>query len=124
MDALALTDHGGMYGTIEFYKACKAAGIKPIVGVEGYLAPSIEEKTGRYEYSHLLLLAKNRVGYHNLLKLTTIAHTRGCHYPPRVEKRVLAEHAQGLVGTSGCRSAEIPELLLKGGNNGEQAAAR
>ncbi|HZC79169.1 MAG TPA: PHP domain-containing protein, partial [Ktedonobacterales bacterium] len=66
MDALALTDHGGMYGTIEFYKACKAAGIKPIVGIEGYLAPSIEEKTGRYEYNHLLLLAKNRVGYHNL----------------------------------------------------------
>ena len=76
MDALALTDHGGMYGSIEFYKACKAAGIKPILGVEGYLVPSLEEKTGRYEYNHLLLLAKDPVGYHNLLKLTTLAHTR------------------------------------------------
>src|SRR5215469_8269845 len=59
MDALALTDHGTMYGAIEFYKACHAAGIKPVLGVEGYLAPSIEEKTGRYEYNHLLLLAQN-----------------------------------------------------------------
>jgi len=91
---------------------------------EGYLAPSIEEKTGRYEYSHLLLLAKNRVGYHNLLKLTTIAHTRGYHYRPRVDKRVLAEHAEGLIVTSGCLSGEIPELLLKGDLNGARAAAR
>src|SRR5258706_462959 len=124
MDALALTDHGGMYGTIEFYKACKAAGIKPIIGVEGYLAPSIEEKTGRYEYNHLLLLAKTRVGYNTLLKLTTIAHTRGYHYRPRVDKRVLAEHAEGLIVTSGCLSGEIPELLLKGDLNGARAAAR
>jgi DNA polymerase III subunit alpha len=124
MHALALTDHGGMYGSIEFYKACKAAGIKPILGVEGYLAPSIEEKTGRYEYNHLLLLARNQTGYHNLLKLTSIAHTRGYHYRPRVDKRVLAEHAEGLLVTSGCLSGEIPELLLKGDLNGARAAAR
>ena len=68
MGALALTDHGGMYGSIEFYKACKAAGIKPILGVEAYLAPSLAEKTGRYDYNHLLLLARNQTGYHNLLK--------------------------------------------------------
>ena len=124
MNALALTDHGGMYGSIEFYKACKAAGVKPIIGVEGYLAPSLEEKTGRYEYNHLLLLARNKVGYHNLLKLTTIAHTRGYHYRPRVDKKVLAEHAEGLIVTSGCLSGEIPELLLKGDLNGARAAAR
>src|SRR5690242_5084799 len=124
MDALALTDHGGMYGSIEFYKACKAAGAKPILGVEGYLAPSIEEKTGRYEYNHLLLLARNQAGYHNLLKLTTIAHTRGYHYRPRVDKKVLAAHAEGLIVTSGCLSGEIPELLLKGDLNGARAAAR
>ncbi|HKS69139.1 MAG TPA: DNA polymerase III subunit alpha, partial [Ktedonobacterales bacterium] len=124
MDALALTDHGGMYGAIEFYKACKAAGIRPVIGVEGYLAPSIEEKTGRYEYNHLLLLAQNNTGYHNLLKLTTIAHTRGYHYRPRVDKKVLAAHAEGLIVTSGCLSGEIPELLLKGDLNGARAAAR
>jgi DNA polymerase III subunit alpha len=124
MRALALTDHGGMYGSIEFYKKARAAGIKPILGVEGYLAPSLEEKTGRYEYNHLLLLARNTVGYHNLLKLTTIAHTRGYHYRPRVDKRVLAEHAEGLIVTSGCLSGEIPELLLKGDLNGARVAAR
>ncbi|HST87213.1 MAG TPA: DNA polymerase III subunit alpha, partial [Ktedonobacterales bacterium] len=124
MDALALTDHGGMYGSIEFYKACQAAGVKPIIGIEGYLAPSIEEKTGRYEYNHLLLLARNQTGYHNLLKLTTIAHTRGYHYRPRVDKKVLAEHAEGLIVTSGCLSGEIPELLLKGDLNGARAATR
>jgi DNA polymerase-3 subunit alpha len=91
---------------------------------EGYLASSIEEKTGRYDYNHLLLLARNNVGYHNLLKLTTIAHTRGYHYRPRVDKKVLAEHADGLIVTSGCLSGEIPELLLKGDLNGARAAAR
>ncbi len=124
MGALALTDHGGMYGSLAFYKACKAASIKPILGVEGYLAPSLEEKTGRYEYSHLLLLAKNRTGYANLLKLTSIAHTRGYHYRPRVDKKVLREHAEGLIVTSGCLSGEIPELLLKGDLNGARTAAR
>jgi DNA-directed DNA polymerase III PolC len=124
MDALALTDHGGMYGAIEFYKACRDAGIKPVIGVEGYLAPSIEEKTGRYEYNHLLLLARDNTGYHNLLRLTTIAHTRGYHYRPRVDKKVLAAHAEGLIVTSGCLSGEIPDLLLKGDLNGARAAAR
>ncbi len=90
---------------------------------EGYLAPSLEEKTGRYDYNHLLLLAKNRVGYHNLLKLTTIAHTRGYHYRPRVDKKVLEQHAEGLIVTSSCLSGEIPELLLRGDLNGARAAA-
>ena len=124
MDALALTDHGGMYGSIEFYKACKAAGIKPILGVEGYAVPSLEEKTGRYEYNHLLLLAKDQIGYHNLLRLTTLAHTKGYQARPRIDKKMLAEYAEGLIVTSGCLSGEIPELLLKGDLNGARAAAR
>jgi DNA-directed DNA polymerase III PolC len=124
MNALALTDHGAMYGCLEFYKACKASSIKPILGVEAYLAPSLQEKTGRYEYNHLLLLAKNSVGYHNLLKLTTIAHTRGYHYRPRIDKQVLQEHAEGLIVTSGCLSGEIPELLLKEDLNGARTAVR
>jgi DNA polymerase-3 subunit alpha len=124
MDALALTDHGGMYGSIEFYKACKAAGIKPILGVEGYAVPSLEEKTGRYEYNHLLLLAKDQVGYHNLLKLTTLAHIKGYQARPRIDKKMLAAHAEGLIVTSGCLSGEIPELLLRDDLNGARAAAR
>jgi DNA polymerase III subunit alpha len=124
MNALALTDHGAMYGSLEFYKACKASGVKPILGVEAYLAPSLQEKTGRYEYNHLLLLAKNSVGYHNLLRLTTIAHTRGYHYRPRIDKQVLQDHAEGLIVTSGCLSGEIPELLLKEDLNGARSAVR
>ncbi len=124
MNALALTDHGAMYGSLEFYKACKAEDVKPILGVEAYLAPSLEEKSGRYEYNHLLLLAKNQTGYHNLLKLTTVAHTRGYHYRPRIDKKVLEQHAEGLIVTSGCLSGEIPELLLKGDLNGARSAAR
>ncbi|MGH2515429.1 MAG: DNA polymerase III subunit alpha, partial [Ktedonobacterales bacterium] len=124
MDSLALTDHGGMYGSIEFYKACKKAGVKPILGCESYLAPSLEKKAGRHDYNHLLLLAKNNVGYQNLLKLTTIAHTRGYHIRPRMDKKVLAEYAAGLIVTSGCLSGEIPELLLKEDLNGARAAVR
>jgi DNA polymerase-3 subunit alpha len=124
MHALALTDHGGMYGTLEFYKKAREAGIKPIIGVEGYLAPSIEDRTTRYEYNHLLLLARDQIGYNNLLKLTTIAHTRGYHYRPRVDKKVLEQHSGGLIVTSGCLSGEIPELLLKGDLNAARRAAK
>ena len=124
MNALALTDHGSMYGTIEFYKKARAAGIKPIIGIEGYLAPSIEDRTSRYEYNHLLLLARDQIGYNNLLKLTTIAHTRGYHYRPRVDKKVLEQHAGGLIVTSGCLSGEIPELLLKGDLNAARRAVK
>ncbi|HZC04567.1 MAG TPA: PHP domain-containing protein [Ktedonobacterales bacterium] len=124
MRALALTDHGTMYGTLEFYKACNDAGVKPIIGVEGYLVPSLEEKTGRYEYNHQLLLARTTQGYHNLLKLTTYAHTRGYQARPRMDRKMLAEHAEGLIATSSCLSGEIPELLLRGDLNGARAAAR
>ncbi len=124
MNALALTDHGTMYGSLEFYKAAKAAGIKPIIGVEGYLVPSLEEKTGRYEYNHQVLLARTQVGYHNLLKLTTLAHTRGFQARPRMDKKMLAEHAEGLIATSSCLSGEIPELLLREDLNGARAAVR
>ena len=88
------------------------------------MRPRSKRRPGRYDYNHLLLLAKNRVGYHNLLKLTTIAHTRGYHYRPRVDKKVLEQHAEGLIVTSGCLSGEIPELLLRGDLNGARAAAR
>ncbi len=115
--ALALTDHGVMYGVIEFYKEAKAAGIKPIIGVEAYLAPrrmtDRDPKLDRKAY-HMLLLAKNQVGYHNLLRLTSAAQLQGFYQHPRIDHDYLAEHAEGLIGTTGCMAAEIPRYLAQG----------
>ena len=124
MQHLAITDHGAMYGVIEFYQACEAAGINPVIGVEAYLCDDIDDRSGRYDYNHLLLLAKNNKGYQNLMKLTTIAHTYGWHYKPRIDKYVLADHAEGLIVTSACLSGEIPEKLLKGDTEGARQSAK
>lgn len=115
MPAIALTDHGVMYGTIEFYKACKAAGIKPILGVEAYLAfDDLHKKQANVDddYYHLTLLAKDLEGYRNLLKLVSIAHLEGFYYKPRIDKNVLKKHSQGLIALSGCLRGEIPRLIL------------
>ncbi|MCI0552309.1 MAG: PHP domain-containing protein, partial [Anaerolineae bacterium] len=112
--ALAVTDHGNMYGAIEFYLACKKAEIKPIIGVEAYVAnrtrfdkePSVDNK--RY---HLILLAKNLVGYKNLLKLVSLSHIEGFYYKPRVDKELLAEYSEGLVCLSGCYGGELARAL-------------
>ncbi|MFQ3609983.1 MAG: DNA polymerase III subunit alpha [Fimbriimonadales bacterium] len=116
MPAVAISDHGAMYGAIEFYKACTQAGIKPIIGCEAYLAPgSIRERSRQNQSAyHLLLLAKDEVGYRNLLKLTTIAHLEGFYYKPRIDKDILRQHAEGLIATSSCLSAEIPSAILRG----------
>lgn len=115
MSHLAITDHGAMYGAIEFYKACKAGGINPIIGIEAYLTEDMQDHSKRFsdDYHHLLLLAKNNTGYNNLLKLTTIAHTEGWHLRPRIDRKVLAQHSEGLFVTSSCLSGEIPKMLLK-----------
>ncbi|HVB24339.1 MAG TPA: DNA polymerase III subunit alpha [Ktedonobacteraceae bacterium] len=115
MSHLAITDHGAMYGAIEFYKACKAGGINPIIGIEAYLTEDMQDHSKRFsdDYHHLLLLAKNNTGYYNLLKLTTIANTQGYHLRPRIDKKVLAQYAAGLIVTSTCLSGEIPKMLLK-----------
>src|SRR5713226_2676974 len=115
MSHLAITDHGAMYGAIEFYKACKAGGINPVIGIEAYLTEDMYDHSKRYsdDYHHLLLLAKNNTGYYNLMKLTTIAHTEGWHLRPRIDKRALEQYAEGLVVTSSCLSGEIPKMLLK-----------
>ena len=115
MKHLAITDHGAMYGAIEFYKACKAGGINPIIGIEAYLTEDMRDHSRRYsdDYHHLLLLAKNNTGYYNLLKLTTIANTEGYHLRPRIDKKVLEKYAEGLIVTSSCLSGEIPKMLLK-----------
>src|SRR5438876_7795798 len=115
MQYLAITDHGAMYGAIEFYKACKAGGINPILGIEAYLTEGMPHDSKRYsdEYHQLLRLVKNNTGYYNLLKLTTIANSEGWHLRPRIDKSALEKYAEGLIVTSSCLSGEIPKMLLK-----------
>jgi DNA polymerase-3 subunit alpha len=126
MKHLAITDHGAMYGVPEFYKTCKAAAIHPVIGVEAYLCEDMADHSRRYsdDYHHLLLLAESTVGYDNLLALTTIAHTQGWHLRPRIDKRALEQHAEGLIATSSCLSGEIPKLLLGGHNEEAYRVAR
>jgi len=115
LDALALTDHGVMYGAIEFYSLAKKMGIKPIIGCEVYLAPnSLTDKTPKIDskFYHLVLLAKNKIGYYNLLKLVTIAELEGFYYKPRIDKEVLKKHSDGLIALSACAKGEIPSALL------------
>ena len=116
MDSLAITDHGAMYGAIEFYVAAIEAGIKPIIGCEFYLAPN--SRFGRdvsdKNHTHLILLAKNKTGYHNLIQLATRAQLDGFYYRPRVDKELLRQHHQGLIALSACASGEIPRLILEG----------
>jgi len=113
--ALALTDHGVMYGAVEFYQKCKKAGLKPIIGLETYLAPASRldknVKADEKNY-HLVLLAKNETGYKNLIKLTSIAHLEGFYYKPRIDWEVLSKHANGLIALTACLTGEIPRLIL------------
>ena len=116
MDSLAITDHGAMYGVIQFYQKARAAGIKPIIGCEIYVAP--DSRLGRSAADknsyHLVLLAKNRTGYHNLIQLTTKAYLEGFYYKPRVDKELLMEYREGLVAMSACLGGEVPALILGG----------
>ncbi len=118
MPALAITDHGNMFGAIEFYEACTKAGVKPIIGVETYIAPASrhdKEAKGIDEASyHLILLAKDEVGYRNLLKLISIAHLEGFYYRPRIDKEVLAKHSKGLICLSSCLQGEVSYWLARG----------
>ncbi len=124
--SLALTDHGVMYGVVAFYRACKEQGIKPIIGMEAYVAPrSRMEKTGRAdrEYAHLILLVKNQAGYRNLCELSTRAFTEGFYYKPRIDYDLLAEHSEGLICASACLAGDIPQLLLAGRYDDAKALA-
>lgn len=123
MDALAITDHGAMYGTIEFYNRCREENIKPIIGLEAYIAPrKLGDKEGKIDsdYFHLTLLAKNREGYSNLMKLTTLAHLEGFYYKPRIDLDVLKQHAIGLVALTGCQRGEIPRAVMNKSENEAQ----
>ena len=116
MDAMSITDHGSLYGVVDFYSECKDAGIKPIIGCELYVAHgSRRDRTpNERTANHLVLIAKNNTGYRNLLQLVTRSHLEGFHYRPRIDKELLHEHREGLICLSGCASAEVPILLADG----------
>ena len=117
MDSLAISDHGVMFGVMEFYLECKKHAVKPILGVEAYVAPGGYAKKGRGEEKdsfHLLLLARDLEGYRNLCKLSTIAALEGYYYRPRIDHELLKKHAKGLIGTSACLGSEVCQELLKG----------
>ena len=117
MDSVAITDHGVMYGVIDFYRAATAAGIKPVIGCEVYVAPhSRFAKSGQQDnkYNHLVLLAENNTGYHNLMKIVSKGFTEGFYYKPRVDMEVLREYHEGIIALSACLAGIVPEYIQKG----------
>ncbi|MFA7715315.1 MAG: PHP domain-containing protein, partial [Candidatus Paceibacterota bacterium] len=124
MDSIAVTDHGVLYAAVEFYKKAKGKGIKPIIGVEVYVAfEKLEQKRAGVDGKryHLVLLAKNEEGYKNLVKLVTKSHLEGFYYKPRIDEDLLAKHAKGLIGLSACIQGKIPRLLIS--NRADEAEA-
>lgn len=117
MPALALTDHGVLFGAVEFYHAAKKVGIKPIIGMEAYVAArGMQDRDSKLDSktSHLLLLAQNDIGYRNLLKIASAAQLEGFYYRPRIDHEFLEKHSEGLIATTGCMSGEVPRALLNG----------
>jgi len=116
MPAVAITDHGVMYGVIDFYKIAKENGIKPIIGCEFYLTPTsrFEKKGQKSPLYHLIILAKNLTGYKNLVKLITLSYLEGFYYKPRIDKELLKKYSEGLIGLSSCLAGEIPSYILQG----------
>ena len=122
-NAVAITDHGVLYGAIEFYQKCKKAGVKPIIGYEAYVAPaSRHDKNTRADGRsyHLILLAKNETGYKNLIKLVSLAHLEGFYYKPRIDWELLTQYHEGLIALSACLGGEISQHIL----NGEEEKAK
>src|SRR5246127_1922218 len=119
MPAVAVTDHGNIFGALHFFNAAKAQGVKPILGCELYICKKDDHNIERTPpdgdtYNHLLVLAQNEEGYRNLVKITSEASLRGFYYKPRVSKRFLQDHAKGLIGLSGCLKGEVAESLSEG----------
>ncbi|MCQ2431610.1 MAG: PHP domain-containing protein [Clostridia bacterium] len=116
-NAVALTDHGNMFGAVKFYRACKELGIKPIIGCEVYVAPrsrhiKVQEKDGGYH--HLLLLCENQTGYQNLIAMVSLSYTEGFYSKPRVDMELLEKYHEGLICLSACLGGYIPKCLAKG----------
>ena len=124
-ESLALTDHGSLYGVVDFYREAQAAGIKPIIGVEGYVAPGsrTDRVPGDNQPYHLVLLAKNDEGYHNLLQLVSIGHLEGFYYRPRMDREALEKHSAGLIALSACMAGEVPRAVMEGRMDDAREAA-
>ena len=116
MDSIAITDHGCMFGVVEFFNDCKKEGVKPILGMEAYMAPGDRRDRAAVNGEsafHLLLLAENIEGYHNLKKLSSIAYREGFYRKPRIDKEVLREFRKGLIATSACLGGEVASAFMK-----------
>jgi DNA polymerase-3 subunit alpha len=125
--ALAITDHGALYGAVKFYTAARAAGVKPIIGCEMYMAPrSRLDKEGRADRdpNHLILLARNETGYRNLIQLVSKSHLEGYYYKPRIDRELLGAHADGLICLSACIGGELPQAILSGNVDAAESVAR
>jgi len=118
MDTLALTDHGNLFGAVDFYNAATKAGVKPILGMEAYISPTTRHDRSMANIStssyHLILLAMNDTGWRNLVKLSSRAYLEGFYYRPRIDRELLSEFGEGLICTTACLSGEIPRALLNG----------
>ena len=123
--ALALTDHGNMFGAVTFYKECRKAGVKPIIGCEVYVAPGSRfEKNKDDRYNHLTLLCENETGYRNLCKLVSAGYTEGFYSKPRVDDELFSLYHEGLIALSGCVAGRIPQLILMDDEEGAEREAR
>jgi DNA polymerase-3 subunit alpha len=118
--ALAITDHGNIFGAVKFFQKCKKAGIKPILGIEAYMTEDAKVKNAEKKYYHLILLVQNEVGYKNLLKLISFSYQQGFYFKPRIDYEILEKHSEGLIVTTACLGGHIPSLLMSGQDEAAQ----
>ncbi len=120
--AMAMTDHGNIFGAVKFFKQAKKAGIKPILGMEAYFTQDASLKNADNKYHHLILLVENEIGYKNLCKLIAFSYQKGFYFKPRIDYAILEQHSEGLIATSACLGGHIPSLLMQ--NNMQEAEER
>ncbi len=113
LKSLAITDHGNIFGAVKFFQLCKKAGIKPVLGMEAYMASDVDERVVEKKYYHLIILVQNEIGYKNLCKLIAFSYKKGFYFKPRIDYNILAQHSEGLIVTSGCLGGHIPQLLMQ-----------
>src|SRR3990167_10867842 len=113
LKALAITDHGNIFGAVKFFQLCKKAGIKPILGMEAYITDNVDAKTVDNKYYHTILLVQNETGYKNLCKLISFSYQQGFYFKPRIDYAILEKHAEGLIATTACLGGHIPTLLIQ-----------
>lgn len=118
LKSLAITDHGNIFGAVKFFQLCKKAGIKPILGMEAYIAEDVNERIVDKKYYHIILLVQNEIGYKNLCKLIAFSYKEGFYFKPRIDYKILEQHSEGLIVTSGCLGGHIPQLLMQNNEDG------